>query len=124
MGNGLLRRDLGACAGEDSVRVANAKRFHERCQRDFEAFRKERLASGELECQKLINAAQAHLTQVTILQGAAWMLLTSAPDWAAKRNGLYRPIKFCWAKCNADSSYTIAALVRSFIRSAQSSQCL
>ncbi|KAK9918012.1 hypothetical protein WJX75_000546 [Coccomyxa subellipsoidea] len=50
--------------GEDSVRVANSKRFHERCQREFEAFRKERLASGELECQKLINAAQAHLTQV------------------------------------------------------------
>ena len=44
--------------------MANSKRFHERCQREFEAFRKERLASGELECQKLINAAQAHLTQV------------------------------------------------------------
>ncbi|BDA47092.1 Guanylate-binding protein 1 [Coccomyxa sp. Obi] len=50
--------------GEASVRMANAKRFHDRCQREFEAFRKERLASGELECQKLINAAQAHLTQV------------------------------------------------------------
>ncbi len=50
------------------MRMANAKRFHDRCQREFEAFRKERLASGELECQKLINAAQAHLTQVCIRQ--------------------------------------------------------
>ncbi len=46
------------------MRAANAKRFMELCVREFAAFKKERLASGELECQKLINAAQAHLTQV------------------------------------------------------------
>jgi hypothetical protein len=57
-------------AGEEAVRAANAKRFKEQCQRDFEAFRKERLASGELECQKLINAAQAHLPQVLTLAAA------------------------------------------------------
>ena len=46
------------------MKAANAARFRERCQQDFEAFRRERLASGELECQRLINAAQQHLTQV------------------------------------------------------------
>ena len=46
------------------MREANAARFKQTCQREFEAFRKERLATGELECQKLITAAQAHLTQV------------------------------------------------------------
>ena len=51
-------------AGEASVREANARRFKETVQREFEAFKKERLASGELECQKLITAAQSHLTQV------------------------------------------------------------
>ena len=53
-----------ACTGEASVREANAARFRQTCEREFEAFRKERLATGELECQKLITAAQAHLTQV------------------------------------------------------------
>lgn len=52
------------CTGEQSVREANAARFRQTCQREFEAFKKERLATGELECQKLITAAQAHLTQV------------------------------------------------------------
>ena len=53
-----------ARTGEASVREANAARFRQTCEREFEAFRKERLATGELECQKLITAAQAHLTQV------------------------------------------------------------
>ena len=52
------------CPGEQSVREANAARFRQTCQREFEAFKKERLATSELECQKLITAAQAHLTQV------------------------------------------------------------
>lgn len=43
---------------------ANAARWRERCEREFQALRKERLASAELECQKLINAVAAHLTQV------------------------------------------------------------
>ena len=38
-------------------------RFRQTCEREFQAFRKERLATGELECQKLISAAQSHLTQ-------------------------------------------------------------
>ena len=50
--------------GEQSVREANAARFKQTCQREFEAFKKERLATGELECQKLITAAQSHLTHV------------------------------------------------------------
>ena len=49
------------------MRQANAARWRERCEREFQALRKERLASAELECQKLINAAAAHLTQVRFL---------------------------------------------------------
>ena len=52
-----------ALPGETSVKEANAGRFRQTCERDFQAFRKERLATGELECQKLISAAQTHLTQ-------------------------------------------------------------
>ena len=51
-------------SGEESVKAANAERYRERCAREFEAFRRERLASGELECRKLITAAQQHLTEV------------------------------------------------------------
>ena len=57
------------CKGEESVKAANAARFRERCQREFEAYKRERMASGELECQKLINAAQQHLTQVRMGPG-------------------------------------------------------
>ncbi len=49
--------------GDESVKAANAARFRERCQREFEGFARERLAAGELACRKLINAAQQHLTQ-------------------------------------------------------------
>ena len=45
------------------MKEANAARFRQTAEREFQAFRKERLATGELECQKLISAAQAHLTQ-------------------------------------------------------------
>ena len=45
------------------MKDANAARFRQTAEREFQAFRKERLATGELECQKLISAAQAHLTQ-------------------------------------------------------------
>ncbi len=58
-------------SGEQSVREANAARFKQTCQREFEAFKKERLATGELECQKLITAAQSHLTQVRPLSNLA-----------------------------------------------------
>ena len=58
----LVKESLAS--GEQSVREANAARFKETVQREFEAFKKERLATGELECQKLITAAQSHLTQV------------------------------------------------------------
>ncbi len=53
----------GASPGEASVKEANAARFRQTAEREFQAFRKERLATGELECQKLISAAQTHLTQ-------------------------------------------------------------
>ena len=45
--------------GEASVKEANAARFRQTAEREFQAFRKERLATGELECQKLISAAQS-----------------------------------------------------------------
>ena len=53
------RTDGAAAAGAQ----ANAARWRERCEREFQALRKERLATAELECQKLVNAAAAHLTQ-------------------------------------------------------------
>ena len=65
-------------AGEQSVREANAARFKQTCQREFEAFKKERLATGELECQKLITAAQSHLTQVQPLPSLAASLQTTS----------------------------------------------
>ncbi len=65
--------------GEASVREANAARFKETVQREFEAFKKERLASGELECQKLITAAQSHLTQVGTLFSALQNIVPFSP---------------------------------------------
>ena len=59
----MLTKVHSAHLGEASVKEANAARFQQTCVREFEAFRKERLATGELECQKLISAAQSHLTQ-------------------------------------------------------------
>ncbi len=44
------------------LRQANDARWRERCEREFQALRRERLATAELECQKLVNAAAAHLT--------------------------------------------------------------
>ncbi|KAK9825847.1 hypothetical protein WJX81_003554 [Elliptochloris bilobata] len=61
--------------GEPAVREANAARWRERCEREFQALRKERLASAELECQKLVNAAAAHLTQVAAREDATVELL-------------------------------------------------
>ena len=71
----LVKESLAS--GEQSVREANAVRFKETVQREFEAFKKERLATGELECQKLITAAQSHLTQVCLVP--KWRLLFTAP---------------------------------------------
>ena len=58
-----IKANGGASPGEASVKEANAARFRQTAEREFQAFRKERLATGELECQKLISAAQSHLTQ-------------------------------------------------------------
>lgn len=87
------------------MRMANAKRFHDRCQREFEAFRKERLASGELECQKLINAAQAHLTQVCTLQARDNLLclsFASALISSSFSDGTYLA---CFSHCEIHHGY-------------------
>ena len=50
--------------GDVSVKEANEKRFRERCEQAYQALKRERLANAELECQKILNAGAASLTQV------------------------------------------------------------
>lgn len=79
------------------MRAANAKRFMEQCQRDFEVFKKERLASGELECQKLINAAQAHLTQVVAHHFPILLFCITMVSCSAMPCGHAGKLSKCWS---------------------------
>ena len=51
-------------AGESSIKQANEQRFRDRVSSSYQLFRKERLATAELECRKLIQEATTQLTQV------------------------------------------------------------
>lgn len=54
----------GRAAGEAAVREANEARWRDRVTIDFDKFQKERLATAELELQRLINDATTRLSQV------------------------------------------------------------
>jgi hypothetical protein len=56
----------GCITGEAAVKEANEARWRERVQQDFDKHLKERLATAELELQKLITQATTQLTQVCL----------------------------------------------------------
>lgn len=51
-------------AGDTNIQLAHEKRFQERVQQMFTQFKKQRLTSAELECEKLVNSARDKLTEV------------------------------------------------------------
>lgn len=50
--------------GETSIQLAHEKRFQDRVQQMFAQFKKQRLTSAALECEKLVNSAKDKLIEV------------------------------------------------------------
>ncbi|KAL3133524.1 hypothetical protein ABBQ38_007377 [Trebouxia sp. C0009 RCD-2024] len=51
--------------GDTSIQLAHEKRFQDRVQQLFTQFKKQRLTSAELECEKLVNSARDKLTEAS-----------------------------------------------------------